>query len=83
MFTRAVSRNVSRIASTRPLVSLARPLAPIRFANQSLFAQFRNYSDHPEPLTPQLIEDRVMQLLKDFDKVEAVKVSPPYTGHTT
>jgi hypothetical protein len=34
----------------------------------------RFYSDGPIALTPQIIEDRVMQLLKDFDKVEASKV---------
>lgn len=35
----------------------------------------RMFSAGPPPLTVQQIEDRVLQLLKDFDKVEAPKVS--------
>jgi hypothetical protein len=35
---------------------------------------FRFYSAGPGPLTLEQIETRVLDLLKDFDKVEAAKV---------
>jgi NADH dehydrogenase (ubiquinone) 1 alpha/beta subcomplex 1 len=47
-----------------------------RFPRQVYHKQvYRFYSDHPQPLTTQGIEDRVMALLKDFDKVPAQKLS--------
>lgn len=59
---RSCARSLGRVTSR-----LQPTLAPSVFA--------RMYSGHPEPLTTQTIEDRVMVLLKDFDKVEHAKLT--------
>ncbi|KAI8998197.1 acyl carrier protein-like protein [Gaertneriomyces semiglobifer] len=35
----------------------------------------RLYSAGPAPLTPQIVEERVLNILKDFDKVDAAKLN--------
>ncbi len=63
MFRRIISK-----LPARPIQIQMRSLAP------PAFNAVRLYSGHPEPLTVQGIEDRVMVLLRDFDKVDASKV---------
>ncbi|KAJ3033986.1 NADH dehydrogenase 1, alpha/beta subcomplex subunit 1 ndufab1/ACP [Rhizophlyctis rosea] len=60
----------SRVAT--PLVTLPRS-AVARLPSISAFPS-RSYAGRA-PLTPQQIEDRILQLLKDFEKVDPVKLT--------
>ncbi|KND04085.1 acyl carrier protein [Spizellomyces punctatus DAOM BR117] len=65
-FARVVPRLTPRLVQT-PVFQPAR-LTPITLAT-------RFYSAEKAPLTPQQVEDRVLQLLRDFDKVDASKLN--------
>lgn len=66
--SRALPRITPRLATARPaLIAQPARLAPITLAT-------RFYSAEKAPLTAEQVEGRVLQLLKDFDKVDAAKV---------
>eukprot|EP00842_Homolaphlyctis_polyrhiza_P003049 jgi/Hompol1/3745/HPOL_006757-RA len=75
MFARALARSLSapRLAAALPaqrstlLTRMSTPAWAV--------ASKRCFSDGPGPLSVQQIEDRVLQVLRDFDKVEASKLS--------
>ncbi|KAI9105310.1 acyl carrier protein-like protein [Phlyctochytrium arcticum] len=68
--TRLVAPRLAPRLVQTPVLA-ARPtarLAPITLAT-------RFYSAEKAPLTPQQVEDRVLQLLRDFDKVDGTKLN--------
>lgn len=52
----------------------SRASAPVFASAARIPSTFRFYSAGPEKLSVQQIEDRVLTLLKEFDKVQAEKV---------
>ncbi|KAJ3156691.1 Acyl carrier protein 1, mitochondrial [Geranomyces michiganensis] len=64
-----------RMAPTRAaFAGVAAPIRRVPIAAVPTFAT-RFYSAEKAPLTPQQVEDRILQLLRDFDKVEASKLN--------
>ncbi|KAJ3196435.1 Acyl carrier protein 1, mitochondrial [Irineochytrium annulatum] len=90
LFIRGVSRTATSplAAVSRSLATLRIPVSiPTRVVSSRLLpsvaasplcrcqGQARSYSAAPEPLTVADIETRVLQVLKDFDKVDAAKLT--------
>ncbi|KAI8815953.1 acyl carrier protein [Fimicolochytrium jonesii] len=74
----AIFRFASRAAASRSAISrLAQPQQLHRAVARPMLAALpvRFFSAEKAPLTPQQVEDRVLQLLRDFDKVDASKLS--------
>ncbi|KAJ1564205.1 NADH dehydrogenase 1, alpha/beta subcomplex subunit 1 ndufab1/ACP, partial [Cladochytrium tenue] len=77
------SRSLASLAAQRALTaSSARPIAAFAVSVADLRPTFRLaapavrcYSGHAEPPTKAQIEERILQVLKDFDKVDASKLT--------
>ncbi|KAJ3092940.1 oligosaccharyl transferase stt3 subunit [Quaeritorhiza haematococci] len=69
---RCVVSSTSSLRQFHQHVRSTRVVAPL--ANSQSWSA-RNYSAAPEPLTKQQVEDRVMQVLRDFDKVKGDKLT--------
>ncbi|KAJ3186960.1 hypothetical protein HDU85_006997 [Gaertneriomyces sp. JEL0708] len=67
-------RLVSRLAMAAPRVAVA-PRAAFTAVPRMTPSLVRLYSAGPAPLTPQIVEERVLNILKDFDKVDAAKLN--------
>ncbi|KAJ3336500.1 NADH dehydrogenase 1, alpha/beta subcomplex subunit 1 ndufab1/ACP [Kappamyces sp. JEL0680] len=59
----------------RANMPLPKPTPLSHLGKTPTLSAFRLYSAGPEPLTLQQIEDRVMGLLKDFDKIKTEKLA--------
>ncbi|KAJ1566988.1 NADH dehydrogenase 1, alpha/beta subcomplex subunit 1 ndufab1/ACP [Cladochytrium tenue] len=82
--TSVASRGLASLACPRALTAAsARPIAALAVSFSALRPTFRaaaspsvrHYSGHAEPPTKAQIEERILQVLKDFDKVDASKLT--------
>ncbi|KAJ8331906.1 hypothetical protein BDV3_004592 [Batrachochytrium dendrobatidis] len=72
MFRTALSRCSAAAYYSTPNITARSHL--MRSVSLPCLSMVRHFSAGPPPLTVQQIEDRVLHLLKDFDKVEASKL---------